>query len=145
MAENLIKAILGGYSARKWEKRKSQQSYVEFQKLKFSHTGKLQTETMRIEEILSGKIRFTTSAGSVVFDTEKENILEHMAEILEFGRSLPLMRETQQVSIERWCHTLPDYGIREKTRTEEYAERLRQDRWDVRRLGDPSEWRLVRA
>lgn len=144
MAENLIKAFLGGNSGRKWEKKKSLQSYAEFQKLKFSHTGKLQTPTMLIEVTQSGKIRFSSSTGCVILDTTKENILEHMAEILDFGRSLPIMQQVQRTTVEIRTKTLPDYGIREKTPEEKYAERLRQDRWDVRKYGDPSNWRLVR-
>lgn len=144
MSVNLVSLGISAPSCKKWERKKSMESYVEFQKLKFSHTGKLETATMVIQLQKSGKTAIVKTVAGC-FEVSAQNVMENMAEILEIGRSLPLMREIPQVTVEIKKHNLPDYGIREKTPEEKYAERLRQDRWDVRRFGDPSEWRLVRV
>lgn len=118
-------------------------SYVEYQKLRFAQCGKLQTQTMRI--VAKGKDAYIITTVQTI-KTTAQSVLDHMAEILEFGRQMPLMVNVERVSHSvSYAGSLPEYGKRNPTRTEEYAERLREDRWDVRRLGDPSEWRVVRV
>ena len=145
MAVNIISLGISAPSCRKWEKKQGEKSYVEFQKLRLMQTGKLQTATMLIQSQKSGKTAvLTTAAGS--FEVSLQKVLDHMQELLEIGRNLPLIRQAEKVSVSvSYAGNLPKYGIQEKTAGEKYAERLREDRWDVRRLGDPTEWRLVKA
>lgn len=119
-------------------------SYVEYQKLRFTQCGKLQTQTLRIISRKNGDAYIITTVQTI--KTTAQSVLDHMAEILEFGRQMPLMVNVERVShVETYAGSLPEYGKHEPSRAEEYAERLRADRWDVRRLGDPSEWRVVRV
>lgn len=141
MAVNVINLEISAPSCRKWEKKQTAKSYVEYQKLRFAQCGKLQTQTLRIISRKNGDAYIVTASGNI--KTTVQAVLNHMAEILEFGRKMPLLENVQRVSVS-YSGNLPEYGQHEKSRAEEYAERLREDRWDVRRLGDPSDWRLVR-
>lgn len=143
---NIISLGISAPSCKKWEKKQGEKSYTQYQKLRLSQTGKLETQTIRI--IQSQKIPETVVVITAIqkFRAPMQAVLDHMAEILEFSRSLPLLENaanTRQSFVINGG--LPAYGIPEKTGAEKYAERLREDRWDVRRLGDPSEWRFVRV
>lgn len=140
MAVNVISLGISAPSCRKWEKKQAEKSYVEYQKLRFVQCGKLQTQTMRI--VAKGKDAYIITAVKTI-KTTAQAVLDHMAEILEFGRNMPLMVNIPRVSVSH-AGSLPEYGQHVQTRAEEYAERLKEDRWDVRRNGDPSEWRLAR-
>ena len=141
---NVISLGISAPSCRKWEKKQMDKSYVEYQKLRFAQCGKLQTQTMRIISRNNGDAYIVTAVKTI--KTTAQSVLDHMAEILEFGRHMPLMVNVERVSHSvSYAGSLPEYGKPNSTRTEEYAERLREDRWDVRRLGDPSEWRVVRV
>lgn len=145
MPVNIISLGISAPSCRKWEKKQGEKSYVEFQKLRLMQTGRLKTATMLIQSQKSGKTAvITVAAGS--FEVSLQKVLDHMQELLEIGRNLPLIQNVEKVSVSvSYAGNLPKYGIREKTPEEKYAERLKQDKWDVRRLGDPTEWRLVKA
>ena len=142
MAVNVISLGISAPSCRKWEKKQTARSYVEYQKLRFTQCGKLETQTLRIISRKNGEAYIVTAAGNI--KTTVQAVLDHMAEILEASRNLPLLVGVERVSVS-YSGSLPEYGKRNATRAEEYAERLREDHWDVRRLGDPSEWRLVRV
>ena len=55
MSVNVISLGISAPSCKKWERKKSMESYVEFQKLKFSHTGRVETATMLIQLQKSGE------------------------------------------------------------------------------------------
>lgn len=140
---NIISLGISAPSCKKWEKKQTAQSYVQYQRLRFEQTGRLQTATMLIKTRKSGKTAVIfTMAGKL--EVPVQNVLDHMAEILETARTLPIMSGIAKTTVVR-SGNLPEYGIAEKSNAEKYADRLREDRWDVRRLGDPSEWRLVRV
>lgn len=63
--------------------------------------------------------------------------------MVEIPENLPfLFGKLERKSFER-TNTLPDYGPHTPTRAEAYADRLRQEKWDIRKNGDPSCWRLA--
>ena len=138
---NVINLGISAPSCKRWEKKQTQKSYVEYQKLRFSQCGKLQTQTLRI--ISRGNDAYIITSVKTI-KTTVQAVLDHMADILEFGRNMPLLVGLPKTSAS-YNDSLPEYGPHSTTRTEEYAQRLKEDRWDVRRLGDPSEWRLVRV
>jgi hypothetical protein len=143
MPVNIISLGISAPSCRKWEKKQTAKSYVEYQRLRLMQTGKLQTATMRIQLQKSGKTAvIVTMAGNL--EVPAQNVLDNLAALLEIGRSLPIMCEAEKSSFS-YSGNLPAYGIPEKSNAEKYAERLREDKWDVRKFGDPSEWRLVRV
>ena len=139
---NVISLGISAPSCRKWEKNATARSYVEYQKLRFTQCGKLQTQTLHIISRKNGDAYIVTSVKTI--KTTAQAVLDHMAEILEFGRNMPLLMNVPRVSVS-YAGSLPNYGKAMPTRAEEYAQRLREDRWDVRRNGDPSDWRLMRA
>ena len=139
---NLISLGISAPSCRKWEKKATAKSYVDYQKLRFAQCGKVQTQTLRIISRKNGDAYIITAVKTI--KTTVQNVVDHMAEILEFGRGMPLIVNVPRASVS-YAGSLPSYGTPTTTRAEEYAQRLREDRWDVRRNGDPSEWRLVRA
>ena len=131
-----------GKTVREWEREQTAKRYAEYVKLKLVRTGKAQTATQ--------KISYSEATGWVTVIAENMQItltmaqfLKHIAEILEAGKNLSLIhgldRETHAV---RYAGVLPDYGPKRETYAEKYAERLRKDRWDVRKNGDPCNWRL---
>ena len=144
MSVNVISLAIAAPSVKRWDRKRDKENYVQYQKLRFAQTGKLETASLRIESQKSGKALIITAVQTI--ETTAENVLTHMAEILEIGRGLPLLKGIAQTThVVQYAGNLPDYRQKNPTRAEEYAERLRKDRWDVRRNGDPSEWRLTRV
>lgn len=132
-----------GKSVSQWEREQSAKRYAEFVKLKVVRTGKAETATQKITySQATGWV--TVSAESMTITLTMGQFLKHIAEILEAGRNLALLRGLAPETVVRNYKTLPDYGPKQETYAEKYAERLRRDRWDVRKNGDPSNWRLQR-
>lgn len=137
---NVISLGISAPSCRKWDKKQTENSYVEYQRLRFTQCGKLQTQTLRIVR-KNGDAYIITAVKTI--KTTAQAVVDHMAEILEFGRSMPLLVSVPRVSVS-YAGSLPEYGQHVPTRAEEYAERLREDRWDVRRYDPaeiPQEWK----
>lgn len=137
---NVISLGISAPSCRKWERGQTEKSYVEYQKLRFTQCGKLQTQTLRIVR-KNGDAYIITAVKTI--KTTAQAVVDHMAEILEFGRSMPLLVNIPKASIE-YAGSLPEYGQHVQTRAEAYAERLKADRWDVRRYDPaeiPQEWK----
>ena len=132
-------------SHRKWDRGRDRDNYTQFQRLRFIRCGRLETQTLRIVSQKNGAAYIITATATI--KTTAQAVVDHMAEILEFGRKMPLMVESQKTSaVMSYAGNLPDHydPKREPSMAEKYAKRLKEDRWDVRRLGEPQDWRLVR-
>lgn len=133
-----------GKSLSQWDREQTAKRYAEYVKLKLVRTGKAQTATQ--------KISYSDATGWVMVIAENMSItltmaqfLKHIAEILEAGKNLQLLEPyAVQTYTVQYAGVLPDYGPKKETYAEKYAERLKRDRWDVRKNGDPSNWRLQR-
>ena len=143
---NVTSLAIGCRSFKSWDRRKTKADHVEYQRMRFIHCGKLETQTMRIISQKNGDAYIITATRTI--KTTVQAVVDHMAEILELGRSLPIMQKAETKSwSKQYAGNLPDCPQKphEETTVEKYAERLKADRWDVRRLGEPQEWRLVRV
>ena len=142
---NISSLAIACQSHKKWDRAKTSADFIEYQALKLRQTGRLITQSMTILTNSDGSATVITAI--TVIKTTAQAVLKNLAKLLELGRSLPLMPtncDNNKKSIE--YTTLPDYHNpnKEPSTVEIYAQRLRDDRWDVRRLGEPQEWRLVR-
>lgn len=137
---NVISLGISSPSCKKWEKKQTQKSYIEYQRMRFSMCGKLRTQTLYI--VSKGNNAYIITSIKTI-KTSVQAVLDHMGEILEFGRSMPLMVNVPKVSAS-FNDSLPSYGEHVQTRAEEYAERLKADKWDVRKYDPaeiPQEWK----
>lgn len=142
MSINVNAIAIASRQCRNWDLKQTAIRHIEYQKLRFEQTGKLVTQSMRIISRKNGDAYIITAVATI--KTTAKAVSEHMAEILEFGRTMPLMAENlPHGSSVSYSGVLPDYGPKVQTMAEKYAERLREDRWDVRRLGEPQEWRTA--
>lgn len=144
---NEMREIQGCRSWRKWQRAQMRKSYAENLKVQFMQTGKCRTHYLSFEySTTSGRVRVSSAENSILLPIAE--FLENMMELFmaEMPDTMPLLEpEVARKTVVRNAHTLPDYGQKPKTRAEEYAERLRRDRWDVRRNGDPCDWRRTRV
>lgn len=130
-----------GKTMKQWEREQTAKRYAEMVRLRLVRTGKAETATQKITYSEStGWVQVCADGISVTLTMAQ--FLKHSAEILEAGKNLPLLRGLIPETVVRNYKTLPDYGPKRETYAEKYAERLRKDRWDVRKNGDPCNWRL---
>lgn len=130
-----------GKSVAQWEREQTAKRYAEYLKLKLVRTGKAQTATQKITYSEStGWVRVCADGMSITLTMAQ--FMKHSAEILEAGRNLPLLRGLIPETAVRNYHTLPEYGPKQETYAEKYAKRLREDRWNIRKNGDPCNWRM---
>ena len=129
---------------RQWEKAQMRKRYAENLRLQLFHTGKCSTHFLRFE--------YDKTAGAVVITSAVRIITLPIAEFLpvmmelfmaEVAENLPLLNPEmrRETVVRAYAGVLPEYGKPEKTMAEVYAERLRNDRWNVRKNGDPCDWR----
>lgn len=147
MAYNEMREIQGCRSWKKWQNIQMRKSYAENLKVQFVNTGKCSTHYM--------EFTYAENTESVTIRSAVNTITMRIAEFLpimmelfmaEVSANMPLLEPVfPRKTVVRHPHTLPDYGPHVQTMAEKYAERLRSDRWDVRRNEDPAEWRLVRV
>ena len=127
-----------------WEKEQMRKRYAENLKLKLFLTGKCNTHFLRFV--------YRKGAETVTISSAENSIRLPMAQFMEFmteffmaeiPAELPLLNPQlrRETVVRAYAGVLPEYGKPEKTMAEVYAERLRNDRWNVRKNGDPCDWR----
>ena len=144
---NEVREIQGCRSWKKWQNAQMRKSYAENLRVQFINTGKCRTHYMEFS--------YAENSETVTIRSAVNTITMHIAEFLpimmelftaKVPANMPLLEPVVvRKTVVRKAHTLPDYGPHEETTAEKYAERLRKDRWNVGRNGDPAEWRLVRV
>lgn len=145
MGINVNAIAIASRQCRNWDRKQTADRYVEYQRLRLLTTGKLETVSMRIVSTKNGDAYIITAVTTI--KTTLQKVADHMAEILEFGRMMPLMAANlPHPSSVSYSGNLPDYydPKREPSMAEKYAERLRADRWDTRK-GEPYAVQVTRT
>lgn len=143
MSININAIAIASRQCRSWDRKQTADRYVEYSRLRLSQTGRLTTPSMIVVARPNGTAYIVTAVTKL--KTTKQAVLDHMAEILDFGRMMPLMAENlPHPSSVSYGGNLPDYGPKVLSMAEKYAERLRADRWDTRK-GEPYAVQVTRT
>lgn len=129
---------------REWDRKQTARRYAEYLRMKLLYTGHAETNFLAFDYDKCQKtVTIRTALESVTVTCEKFRKIQWKLYMLDAAENLPLLCDNRERKSVGWNRVLPKYGPKEQTLAEKYAERLRQDKWDVRRNGDPCNWRLA--
>ena len=129
---------------KQWERAETRKRHAENLRMRLLYTGHAETNFLQFLYNQKAKtVTVRSSKGSFTVTCEKFRKIQWALYMLDVPENLPLLFDNAERRSASWNGVRPQYGPREPTMAEKYAERLRQDRWNIRRNGDPCNWKLA--
>ena len=129
---------------KQWDRRETRKRHAENLRMRLLYAGHAETNFLQFLYDKQAKtVTVRSACGSFTVTCEKWRKIQWSVYMLDAAEKLPLLFDNLERKSVGWNNVLPEYGEHKPTMAEKYAERLRQDRWDIRRNGDPCAWRLA--